>query len=132
MERAICLAVVAIGLIAITPKSASAAVIKYECVYSKEYSATENRLSDAEDFTMQFMVDTVTKKAFFVGNLGVEEVSLVEGFEGITFLETLPTGVVQTTTVSKSGRSIHSRHTIIAGEFVPSQSYGECKQTPSR
>ena len=34
---------------------------------------------------------------------------------------------VQTTTMNKKGKAVHSRHTLIAGEFVPSQYYGTCK-----
>jgi len=45
---------------------------------------------------------------------------------GITLIEVLPTGAVQTTTIAKDGRSVHSRHSIIIGDLVPSQYFGQC------
>ena len=39
------------------------------------------------------------------------DVAVVSGYEGITFQEALGTGVVQTTTIAKDGKSVHSRHT---------------------
>jgi len=52
------------------------------------------------------------------------------GLSGVTFLEKLTAGVVQTTTVANDGRSVHSRHTIIGKEMVPSQYYGYCRAIP--
>ena len=66
----------------------------------------------------------MTNKPVLIGNQGVEEVTFVNGVYGVTFLEFLSTGAVQTTTVAKSGASVHSRHTLIAGEFSASQYYG--------
>ena len=57
----------------------------------------------------------------------VYPVKVIPGDNGITFLEVLVTGAVQTTTINKQGKAVHSRHTIIAGEFVPSQYYGTCE-----
>jgi hypothetical protein len=58
---------------------------------------------------------------------GFEEVAAVSGPYGISFVEILGTGVVQSTTISKANKAVHSRHTIIAREFVPSQYYGQCR-----
>ena len=106
--------------------AASANVVQFNCVYQKFYDAQHNKLQQAEDFTLQFTLDTVTNKTFLIGNQGVVEVTFVNGVDGVTFLETLSTGAVQTTTVAKSGASIHSRHTLIAGQFSASQYYGSC------
>ena len=69
----------------------------------------------------------MTNKAVLIGNQGVEEVGIVTGTYGITFLETLPTGAVQTTTVAKNGRSVHSRHSMMGEGILPSQYYGTCR-----
>ena len=106
--------------------SASANVVQFNCVYQKFYDAQRNRLQEAEDFALQFTIDTVTNKTVLIGNQGVEEFTFVNGVDGVTFLETLSTGAVQTTTVAKSGVSVHSRHTLIAGQFSASQYYGSC------
>ena len=71
------------------------------------------------------MVDG-TGHAFAVGR-NVYPVMVIPGDSGMTFLEVLATGAVQTTTISKQGNAVHSRHTILAGEFVPSQYYGSCE-----
>ena len=78
-------------------------------------------------FSLKFTVNTVTNKAVLIGNLGVEDVTFVSGDEGITFLEYLPTGAVQTTTVSKGGASVHSRHTLMASKSTASQYSGSCR-----
>jgi hypothetical protein len=61
-----------------------------------------------------------------IGNAGMENVVWVDGIEGNTFQETLASGAVQTTTITKSGSSVHSRHTMMNGKLVPSQYYGTC------
>ena len=107
--------------------SASAKVVEYDCTYPKSYNASKNALEGGEEFRLQFKLDTVTNKAFLIGNMGIEEVTYVTGDEGITFLEFLASGVAQTTTISNSGASVHSRHTLMGGEFIASQFYGSCR-----
>jgi hypothetical protein len=97
---------------------------------SKYFNWGNARLGDAEDFVLKFSLDTVTGKASLTGNQGVEEVSVFAVADGLTFIETLPTGAIQTTTVTKNGSSVHSRHTIIAGDLAPSQYFGQCKGHP--
>ena len=76
---------------------------------------------------MEFAYDEVTGKAVMIGNQGVADVEIHMGPGGVTFSEKLIGGVVQTTTVANDGRSVHSRHTIIGKEMVPSQYYGQCR-----
>ena len=76
---------------------------------------------------MEFVVDTITRKAVIMGNNGMSDVAVVSGKQGITFQETLGSGAVQTTTIAKDGSSVHSRHTIMVGKLMPSQYYGTCK-----
>jgi len=79
-----------------------------------------------ESFRLEFTYDDVADKAFLIGNAGVADVIASHGYEGITFLEKLVTGALQTTTISRTGESVHSRHTILGGKIIPSQYYGKC------
>jgi hypothetical protein len=78
---------------------------------------------------MEFTYDDVIGKAAMIGHQGVADVEIHMGPSGVTFSEKLTGGVVQTTTVANDGRSVHSRHTIIGKEMVPSQYYGRCRTT---
>lgn len=76
---------------------------------------------------MEFAYDDITKKAVVIGSQGLADVEIHAGTHGLTFMEKLEGGVVQTTTVANNGKSVHSRHTIIVTDMVPSQYYGKCK-----
>ncbi|MCP2125782.1 hypothetical protein [Bradyrhizobium ottawaense] len=81
-----------------------------------------------ENFKLEFALDTLTKRAVLIGNAGVSDVAFFNGDQAITFEERLTTGAIQTTSISHTdGRSVHSRHSILSGSFVPSQYYGACK-----
>jgi hypothetical protein len=55
-------------------------------------------------------------------------VDLHTGSLGVTFMEKLGSGVVQTTTIANGGISVHSRNTVTReGRFLASQYYGVCK-----
>lgn len=96
-------------------------VRKYETVASPAGTKQES-------FNLEFVLDTLTKKALLIGNAGVSDVAVFNGDQAITFQEKLGTGVIQTTTISHTdGRSVHSRHSIMGGTFVPTQYYGVCK-----
>jgi hypothetical protein len=62
-----------------------------------------------------------------IGNNGISDVDAHVGPLGITFMEKLNGGVVQTTTVAGEGTSVHSRHSVIGKKMTPSQYYGQCK-----
>ena len=83
-----------------------------------------------QNFKIVFEVDTISGQSYMKGNNGLSEVANVPGQEGISFIETLATGAVQTTTIvlspdSQLGNAVHSRHSLISG-LVPSQNYGFC------
>ena len=94
-------------------------VQRFVCVFDKHVSPETTRLSSRSPLRIEFLVDG-TGHAFAVGR-NVYPVKVIPGENGITFLEVLVTGAVQTTTMNKKGKAVHSRHTLIAGEFVPSQ-----------
>lgn len=97
------------------------------CKFPKYHSQDETRLQTATDFGMTFRYDPITREAFMEGSNGVTGVALIDGYDGLTFLEFLPAGAVQSTTVANNGAAVHSRHTLMFGDLVPSQSYGTCR-----
>jgi hypothetical protein len=100
-------------------------VQRFVCVFDKHVSAETSRLSSTNPLRIEFMVDG-TGHAFAVGR-NVYPVKVMPGDNGVTFLEVLVTGAVQTTTMNTEGKAVHSRHTILSGELVPSQYYGTCE-----
>lgn len=79
-------------------------------------------------FKLQFLADSITGKAVLVGDQGGEEVLMIPGTFGLSFIEKLPTGALQTTTVLKDGSAVHSRHTALSdNQLAPSQYYGKCQ-----
>jgi hypothetical protein len=81
-----------------------------------------------QDFKLEFIADDVAQKAVVVGNAGMSDVDLHTGSLGVTLMEKLGSGVVQTTTIANGGISVHSRNTVTReGRFLASQSYGHCK-----
>ena len=76
---------------------------------------------------LNFIVDDDSKESYLLGNNGSAKVHKIDGTEGITFIEVTGTGVVMTTAIAiDTMKSIHSRHSILLGEFIPSQNYGSC------
>ena len=97
---------------------------RWNCQFNLR-AAAEGSFKD--DFRMEFTYDDVAGKAVMIGNPGATDVEIHMGPSGVSFSEKLLSGVVQTTTVANDGRSVHSRHTIIGREMVPSQYYGYCR-----
>ena len=108
----------------------NATAITFLCDFPNYVSQTES-IND-NNFSLEFNYDTISTQAFMKGNLGLSEVIAISGSDGLSFIEILDTGVVQTTTLDmlsnkeQSVDAVHSRHTILFGLF-PSQAYGKCK-----
>ena len=103
---------------------AESAVQRFTCVFDRHVSPDTSGVSRADPLRYEFVVDE-QGGAFAVAN-NVYPVRFVIGYEGVTFLEELKSGVVQSTTIHTNGEAVHSRHTILLGQFVPSQYYGTC------
>jgi hypothetical protein len=117
--------VVILGALALTqPTMTHAETVRWKCDYTS--MASPERVV-AVKFSLEFVADAITKKAVIMGNNGMSDVAVVGGKQGITFQETLGSGAVQTTTIANNGSSVHSRHTMMGGDLVPSQYYGTCK-----
>ncbi|WP_368507910.1 hypothetical protein [Bradyrhizobium lupini] len=99
--------------------------LRWICKYDAMASPTGVQ---RENFKLEFALDTLTKRAVLIGNAGLSDVGFFNGDQAITFEEKLAGGAVQTTSISHTdGKSVHSRHSILNGNFVPSQYYGACK-----
>jgi len=118
-------AVVFVLLMVSISSNALAGTSTFSCTFDT-YSSPEG-IEDAKDFAFTILVDTITKKAVFVGNNGLTDVLYFKGLYGITFLEKLFSGTVQSTSISlETGQAVHSRHSLIGTLLVPSQYYGKC------
>ncbi len=116
-------------LLVILPKLGNAEAIEYECKF--EMVCVDVEYCQAIEFNFKFLLDTITKDAYMVGNLGLSPVRVHNGYEALTFIESLPTGAVQTTTILNTGEAIHSRNTVILGAPAPSQYSGKCTRLES-
>ena len=106
---------------------AESAVQRFTCVFDRHVSPNTNGVSRSDTMRLEFVIDGMGD-AYAIGQF-VEPVRWVVGDQGVTFLEELRTGAVQSTTIHSSGNAVHSRHTMIsiANELVPSQFYGTCQ-----
>ncbi len=100
----------------------------FVCDY-KTFSDDEDGLQKVDrPFVLTFIVDNENGKGYVVGNSGWEEVTIIANDGGgLTFVEVTDSGNVMTTTVDSSGKSVHSRNSVLLGELIPSQFYGRCE-----
>ena len=119
----------AVALLLAGPAGAQQAPVKFKCTFDRMADPRAGTLSKTKEWSLEFLVDRTARTAYVVGNAGVEEVHTVTGSLGMTFLEVLGTGAVQSTTIHKDGSAVHSRHTMMShtGEVFPSQYYGTCR-----
>ena len=102
----------------------NAKVITYECSFDR-YQGPKG--GGTQDFGFSIQLDSVTKDAYLVGSEGLAKLAHIRGVFGQSFIEFSETGNVMVTTINESGEAVHSRNTIILGDLIPSQNYGECK-----
>ena len=123
------IAAAALAVMVVSGVQAQRAPVKLKCTFDRDANPRSGTVSKVKEWTLEFTVDRTTSKAYMVGNAGVAEVHLVAGSLGMTFLEVLGTGAVQSTTVHQEGSAVHSRHTMMShnGKVFPSQSYGTCR-----
>ena len=110
--------------------AAFAESIEYSCSFLS-YVTPVSGPSETE-FSFNISWDTLTNDAFISANAGVSPLFPIFGQRGVTFIEVLDSGAVQTTTVTADGQAAHSRNTIFRSppdapaDFQPSQYYGAC------
>lgn len=106
---------------------AQAQTVTYYCKYLL-YSDMEGLHQAEEDFLLTFVIDSQLNTAFMTGNNGSSSVLVVNGFDGLTFIEETETGNVMATTITPELKSVHSRNSVFFGELIPSQYYGSCEK----
>ena len=106
---------------------ARAETTTFECDY-KTYGDSKGLHKVEEPFRLTFLIDTSSKKAYLIGNVGSSEISLVPNTEGLTLVEITDSGNVMTTAITSKGKSVHSRGSIVFNDLVPSQYYGSCQK----
>ena len=88
-----------------------------------------------EDQDFGFQIDGIDYSgltARMIGNAGSDDLQVSPGYDTVSFVERVPFGAVNLTTVyawrnSRGGfKAVHSRHIAIAGP-TPSQQYGQCE-----
>lgn len=103
--------------------SAEASSVDFKCTFDGGYT-DEGKTNEKMEFS--FILDDVTGESIMRGNGGMSIVENHIGADAITFFEKLFTGAMQTTTITFSGNAVHSRHSLLLGDMVPSQYYGFC------
>jgi len=122
-KAALVIACVSIG----SANLARAETTTFECDY-KTYGDDKGLHKVEAPFRLTFLIDTSSKKAYIIGNVGSSDVSLVPNAEGLTLVEITSSGNVMTTVITSKGKSVHSRGSIVFGDLVPSQYYGSCRK----
>ena len=97
---------------------------KWSCTYSDK--ASPAGIETDAHLHLDFVFDDVARKGMVFGTNG-SDVEVHIGTSAISFMEKLETGAVQTTLISFTGDSTHSRYTLLGDKnLVPSQYYGQC------
>ena len=112
-------------ILLLLPVNVMAETTNYSCNYTS-YSNIEGNHKVKDKFELNFIIDRTTGKSYLLGNAGSSEVRALESEDRIAFLEVTTTGNLMTTTIDSKLNSVHSRNTVMLGEIIPSQYYGEC------
>ena len=114
-----------VAMNAVAEAESTKTVQRFVCVFDEHVSAETTGFSRTDPLHLQFIVRG-DGSAYAVGrNIYPAEWRL--GYSGVTFVEVLKTGAVQTTTIDHQGESCAQPPHHPSGELVPSQYYGTCK-----
>ena len=106
------------------PVAASSEVLTWKCDFNFRIDAKGKH---DEKMLLVFKVDTHSKKAYMEGNAGIVEVDFHVGESAVSFTQLVGSGAIQTTTVTRDGKVVHSRNTVFLGEIVAAQHFGVCQ-----
>ena len=99
--------------------------LRFKCVYPTYSGEDFHGKESYVPFELEFTLDTITQKAFLVGNNGMAEVTYLENDKGWNFLEITGTGNIIVTTITQQMNSVHSRNVILSS-LIATQYYGSC------
>lgn len=127
IRETIVLRIIVLIFTALIPLSdAKAGTITFTCIYEFYNDNKGGKHSIDNEFKLSFVIDEDNGKAYMVGNNGSNEVTPISGSDGISFIEVTDAGNVMTTSIVKSGATVHSRNTIMFGDIIASQYFGTC------
>jgi hypothetical protein len=117
-----------LSFLSIAPLLAFSETVTYTCQY-EAYSNEKGLHKVVDDFKLVFVVDTSKEAAHLVSSRGKFSVEMLPAPNGgMTFIEMIDGGKVLSTSIDKSGKSVHSRNIILEGQISPSQYYGACSK----
>jgi hypothetical protein len=117
-----------LSFLSITPAPAWSETVTYTCRY-ETYSNEKGLHKVMDDFKLVFVVDTSKDAAHLVSSKGKFSVEMLPAPNGgMTLVEMVDGGKVLSTSIDKSGKSVHSRNIILEGQISPSQYYGACSK----
>lgn len=107
-------------------KESIAEAVQITCVFDR-YVSPDGKLENHQiEIDFIFNINPISYEGLVVGS-DTFPVQVIPGSESVSFIEETLTGAIQSTTVlMPSGSAVHSRHTVIFGEIVPTQYYGSC------
>ncbi|WP_293856972.1 hypothetical protein [uncultured Alsobacter sp.] len=109
-------AIAALGSLLVTPQ-ADAATMAWICQFP------------TFDEPITFVWEVGKPMATMIGNAGTAPVRIHGSDRIISFVEFVDSGAVMSTTiVLANGSAVHSRNTVLRGNFVVSQAKGTCQQ----
>jgi len=117
-----------LSLLSISASPAFSDTITYTCQYAT-YSNEKGLHKVQDEFKLVFVIDTSKETAHLLtdrGKFSVEMLPAPNG--GMTLIEMIDGGKVLSTSIDKSGKSVHSRNIILEGHISPSQYYGTCSK----
>jgi hypothetical protein len=91
------------------------------------YICEVRQIGGRDSLTLEFVHDRASDVAFMIGNNGTSPVLSYTGRSAVSFVELVPSGVVQTTSIDQAGNAVHSRHTL-SDTFIQSQWVGRCRR----
>lgn len=117
--------ILATVILSFLPILALAETTTFVCDY-KTWSDEDGNHPVKSEFVLTFLIDGDSGKAFMIGNNGSEEVQVFGGDDSISFVEITATKNIMTTAIANDGSSVHSRNSVMFGDVVASQYYGNC------
>lgn len=102
-----------------------------EVVHAQANDTLTDYVAKRDDLKLTFSEQTNGKFAM-IGNLGLSELITVRGEGFVQLIEQSPVGNMNLTTIvlpPRDGvyRAVHSRHSVILGDLVPSQTLLACR-----
>ena len=111
-----------------TASPAQAKLFRWKCDYP--LVANPNGVYRDQEYSTEFEIDDATGRALVIRGGPPAEVEFTVHAGSLTLVEKIPDGTVKTTTIDEAGSAVDSRHILLRGRLVPSQSYGHCAVKP--